>query len=170
MLIFLYQRHKLFLKSQLLRSYLPHQFWKGCIFISYVWMTAFMCIFVLYACMVSLEVQRGITSPQLVTMCWEFNLCSLQGRQVLLTSEPSLQPLGYKHIFKLILKCKAWQMEGEVSFSVNIHTARGLCPWGSMEPFKWLCSSLSDQTSVCVFLLPLFTLGSSPQLLLHFVQ
>lgn len=136
-------------------------------------MTAFMYIFVLYACMVSLEVQRGITSPELVTMCWEFNLCSLQGKQVLLTSEPCLRPLCYKHIFKLILKCKAWQMEGEVSFSVNIHTGRGPYPCGkhgAIQVTLLLCSSLSGKTSVCVFLLSLFTLGSSPQLLLNFVQ
>lgn len=125
-------------------------------------MIAFMYIFVLYACMVSLEVQRGITCPEMVTMCWKFNLCSLQGKQVLLTSEPSLQPLGYKHIFKLILKCTTFHMEREVSFFVNIHTARGLYPWGSMEPFKWLCSSLSGQTSVCVSPLSLFTLALHP--------
>lgn len=127
-------------------------------------MTAFMYIFVLYACMVSLEVQRGITFPELVTMCWEFNLCSLQGKQVLLTSEPSLQPLCYKHIFKLILKCKAWQIEGEVSFSVNIHTGRGPYPCGSMEPFKWLCSSAHPCLEK---LLPVFFSSPCSPLALH---
>lgn len=65
--------------------------------------------------------------------------------------------------FKLILKCKAWQMEGEVSFSVNIHTGRGPYPCGSMEPFKWLCSSVHS----CLEKLSVFFSSPCSPLALH---
>lgn len=92
------------------------------------------------SCLVLLKVRRGYGSPGTGVMsgseppcgCWEWNLALLQGQQILLSPEPSLQ--SPKVIFNLNTKHWIWRMLVLVLWLH--HPLCSVCPLVARGPFS----------------------------------